>query len=559
MSNALLASALWYAEHGWWVFPLSPGAKEPLIPKSAGGRGLLDATRDPAQIRRWWENCPRANIGVACEPSGLVVVDVDVKNNGDATFDALRAELASDVFETVTALTPSGGQHLIYGTDGVPTSSGAHVLGQGIDLRAVGGYIVVTPSIVGGREYTWEVGYSPKDQAPRVWPDELAQKIVKRPLAKALDEAQPIPDGERNATLASIAGTLRRRGLDYDEIMGALQVVNAKRCVPALDYADVDRIARSIARYAPEEAIGAAEKMAGPPPDMQIDSVADVADVMRNRHDEQGPAIPFGIKALDDKLGGMVLGQISVLAARTGVGKTTVAEHISEHASRENDVLYFALEMGSRRIVERIMARHEHMSLKDFRQAGRPCQDLSWYESLRLQFVDVKEKQSIEAIRAVVEARRPKLVVIDHARRIRGWLAADGKMRADLAPTHIMQAITNMAQVLGVHVLLLSQATRNADGVRPSLSDLRDSGGVEEEADNVIFLHRPFEYGDPDGGPDDVMEICVWKSRESGKWVTHVGWMGEQMRLLDCDPMRPENLHFIRCCTGEKRSRRRAS
>lgn len=559
MSKKLIATALWYAENGWYVFPLSPGAKEPLIPKSAGGRGLLDATRDADQIRRWWGNCPNANIGIACEPSGLVVVDVDVKNAGDTTLEALRAELPREVFDTLTALTPSGGQHLVYATDGTPVSSGAHVLGQGIDIRAIGGYIVAAPSVVNGIEYAWEIDYSPKDREPALWPDELAEKIVKRQVAKPLDESQGIPSGERNATLASIAGTLRRRGLDYDEIIGALQVVNFKRCSPPLPYEDIDRIAKSISRYAPEEAIGGVAEIAEPPK-VKIESIASVLDVMRNRHDERGPSIPFGIRALDEKLGGMVLGQVTVLAARTGVGKTSVAEHIVEHASIENDSLYFALEMGQARIVERMAARHEGISLKDFTASGRPCHDLSWYESRRLHFVDVDEKQPIEAIRAVVEARRPKLVVIDHARRIRGWLATDGKMRADLAPTTIMQAITKMAEVLGVHVLLLSQATRNADGVRPTLSDLRDSGGVEEEADNVVFLHRPFEYGDPDGGPDDIMEFCVWKSRAAGKFVTHTGWNGPLMQVVDCDPTRPENLHYIRCCTGEKKARnRRAS
>lgn len=556
MSKQLLASALWYAEHGWYVFPCSVGAKEPLIPRSAGGRGLLDATRDADQIRRWWAHSPAANIGVACEPSGLVVVDVDTKNAGDATFEALRAELPASTFDTVTAITPSGGQHLVYRTDGTAVASGAHVLGQGIDIRAIGGYIVVAPSVVAGKSYAWEIDYSPKDRAPSVWPDELAAKIVKRGVAAPLGETQRIPSGERNATLASIAGTLRRRGLDYDEIIGALQVVNYKRCSPPLDYIDIDRIAKSIARYAPEEALGKVEELSEPKT-ARIEALSVILDGIRNRHDDRGPAMSFGIHTLDERIGGMVRGQVTVLAARTGVGKTAFAEHIAECVAGQHDVLYFALEMGSARITERIAARHEFSSLKEFRSAGRPCHDLSWYESLRLKFVDFREKQPIDAIREATAFHRPALVVIDHARRIRGWLATDGKMRADLAPTQIMQSVTNMAETLGVHVLLLSQATRSADGVRPSLSDLRDSGGVEEEADNVIFLHRPFEYGDPDGGPDNIVEICVWKSREGGKFLTHVGWAGERMAFLDLDASRLENLQYQRCCAGDKKQRRR--
>lgn len=251
LNNDLLISALWYAENGWAVFPCAPGAKEPLIPASAGGRGFLDATTDEAQIRRWWEATPRANIGVATGLSGLVVVDVDTKNQGDATYDGLRAECGALIFDTVTALTPSGGSHLVYAIDGTVVKSGAHVLGPGIDIRADGGYVVVAPSVVNGKPYHWEVGYSPRDRQPAIWPDALDSKIMRKAFAAPLDESRSIPDGERNAVMTSLAGSMRRRGFDFDEIVGALQVTNHKRCVPALPSADVDRIAQSVCRYEP--------------------------------------------------------------------------------------------------------------------------------------------------------------------------------------------------------------------------------------------------------------------------------------------------------------------
>jgi replicative DNA helicase len=126
-----------------------------------------------------------------------------------------------------------------------------------------------------------------------------------------------------------------------------------------------------------------------------------------------------------------------------------------------------------------------------------------------------------------VSIAQPKLVVIDHARHIHGWLPKDGKMRADLAPIGIMHGLTDIAETYQTHVLLLSQVGRNADGKRPSLSDLRDSGGVEENADNVLFLHRPNQF---DGAePDTIAEIISAKSREAGFFVARVGWNGPLM------------------------------
>lgn len=563
MSKALLASALWYAQNGWHVFPVAPGQKVPIT-----ARGFHDATTDAGIIRQWWTAHPSANIGVATEASGLVVVDVDAKNDGLATFEALRAELGSGPFDTLTAQTPSGGQHLVYATDGSVVKSGAHVLGQGIDIRAAGGYIVAAPSVVNGKAYAWEVEYSPRDRKPLMWPDELSAKIVTKTIAAPLEEAGTIPSGERNATLASIAGTLRRRGLDFDEILAALIVVNSKRCNPKLPQADVDRIVQSICRYAPSDVIGQVEDIS---PVVSVETAASVFTQIHNRFEETARPLPFGVRRLDEKLGGMYPQMVTVLAARTGVGKTSGAEHIIERASLVGKVLFVSLEMTKQRIVERIAARRMGMPVREYREAGRPMDDPSWFDHFDLHFTDKSNRMTVEHIAEQVASIHPGLVVIDHARHIAGWLSRDGRMRADLSPAFIMHALCEMAVEQNTHVLLLSQVSRNADGSRPNLSDLRDSGSVEENADNVIFLHRPFQFGDEDphiecesdghGGVivDDVMEWCVWKSREAGSFISHTGWRGPIMQIYDYPKGFDMQMRFERCCNKPKRSKRGAA
>ncbi|MDE2101742.1 MAG: bifunctional DNA primase/polymerase [Patescibacteria group bacterium] len=567
MSKQLLASALWYASAGWYVFPCFETRDGrctcgKLGCENAGKhprteRGFHDASTDENTIRAWWRRWPEANIGVATGASALVVVDVDTKNQGDATYEALRAELGSEVFETVTALTPSGGSHLVYVTDGSKVSSGAHVLGQGIDIRADGGYIVVAPSTVNGKEYRWEVGYSPREHKSLMWPDELAAKIVKREFAKPLEDAKKIGAGERDVTLASLAGSMRRRGFDFDEIVGALQVTNFKRCDPPLAIADVDRIAKSICRYQPDEVIG--QDLETPQIDIEARSISEVFADIHNRS-ENSIALPFGVRRLDEGLGGMELGYLTVLGARTGVGKTAVQEHILESAARMGDVLLLSLEMKDTRIAERMAARHESYSVREYREMGRPMEDTSWLDELRLKVVSKTNKIDVDAIGKLVAKHKPQLIAIDHARHIKGWLPK-GNRRADLAPAEIMEELSQMAEEYRTHVLLLSQVVRQADGERPSLADLRDSGSVEENADTVIFLHRPFQFGDwtQDGGqgPDDVMEFLVWKSRESGTFTAHTVWNGGRMRVVDL-PFGDvyAEAHYKRCCNGDTKKKR---
>lgn len=156
--SSMLANALAYAKLGWHVLPLVPGAKQPLsrlVPN-----GFHNATRDTAVIEKWWAAEPTAGIGVALKASGLVAVDVDVRNDGFSTFDDLQArhgKIESDVLQ----ITGDGGWHIVYASQLVEGLPGK--LGRGIDLKA-DGYICVEPSIhPNGKAYVWEDASNPLD------------------------------------------------------------------------------------------------------------------------------------------------------------------------------------------------------------------------------------------------------------------------------------------------------------------------------------------------------------------------------------------------------------
>jgi putative DNA primase/helicase len=181
----VLEAAIVYASWGWHVHPLRPGDKRPLLtdwPRRA--------TTDPAQIRRWWGRWPAANIGLACGPSGLLAVDLDVKHGVDglAAWEALKAELGFDDDRTPVSDTPSGGRHVLFSVgegllgEGIaPPRNTAGKLGPGIDTRGQGGYIVLPPSRLAGdaeATWAWRPEAHPRHFRPKPLPQALWQRLA---------------------------------------------------------------------------------------------------------------------------------------------------------------------------------------------------------------------------------------------------------------------------------------------------------------------------------------------------------------------------------------------
>jgi hypothetical protein len=162
-----LDAALAYAERGYPVFPCSPNTKVPF----ARTNGCKDATTDEATIRRWWDSAPTANVAIATgSVSGLYVVDVDV----------VSSEVMPLLPTTWTARTRGGGWHYIYtSTEALPNTNkkAANAVHGDADTRGEGGYILVFPSVIDGKSYTWV-----NDIDPEPLPKWIADKV--RPKAE---------------------------------------------------------------------------------------------------------------------------------------------------------------------------------------------------------------------------------------------------------------------------------------------------------------------------------------------------------------------------------------
>lgn len=233
---AMVDIALAHATRGWRVFPLAPGHKTPR-------RQLTDwetkATTDPARIERWWATHRRDNIGIACGPSGLVVIDLDTAKPSDTppeqwadaaggadVLEQLATERAIQLEHTWTVDTPSGGRHLYYRAPaGRELRNTAGRIGWRIDTRAAGGFVVATGSVIDRRRYeladstapielpAWllELAQPPAPPTPRLpRPVSHGRGYIQTALANEVHRVLDAPAGTRNTTLNGAAWNLGR-------------------------------------------------------------------------------------------------------------------------------------------------------------------------------------------------------------------------------------------------------------------------------------------------------------------------------------------------------------
>lgn len=250
-SSDMLTAALALAEAGWSVVPMAPRGKQPLI----AWREFQERRAEPDEIRAWFRRWPQANIAVVTGTiSGIVVVDIDPRHGGEASLQILEGEVGS-IPSTIEAETGGGGRHLYFAHPG-QTVRNRTALYPGIDLRGDGGVIVVPPSIhPSGRRYVWLKGHGPDRAEPALLPKPLQDKLVigrdhsGHPLIYWRElVAAGVGEGERNNTIASLAGHLLWHGVDPDVVAEMMCCWNAVRCRPPLEEAEVLRTVGSIAK-----------------------------------------------------------------------------------------------------------------------------------------------------------------------------------------------------------------------------------------------------------------------------------------------------------------------
>ena len=268
IKNKILSAALIYAYRGWQVLPLhypvanglcscgrkdcNTPAKHPIA--ALAPNGLKNATTDLSRIDQWFKDSIR-NVGIATGAvSGIVVLDIDNRHNGDLSLAGIERQYWPLPL-TVRFLTGGGGEHILFKHPGghIPNSSGK--IGQGIDVRGDGGYIVAPPSLhMSGRRYSVSVDHH-LDDVPLADVPAWLLNLMRNPSQEQNNPFQSswrtlltgVPEGQRNDALARIAGAVLHSSLDPYDGLELLLAWNIARCKPQLSPDEVIRTVDSIA------------------------------------------------------------------------------------------------------------------------------------------------------------------------------------------------------------------------------------------------------------------------------------------------------------------------
>lgn len=244
--------------------------------------------------------------------------------------------------------------------------------------------------------------------------------------------------------------------------------------------------------------------------------------------------VSTGFAALDAKIVGLGKGDMVVVAGRPSMGKTAFALQIADRVSETDPVLLFSLEMSAEALAMRQAASVGKVDLMAMR-TGQLTDD-GWerltYATGKLQarklFIDDRSGLSMHQIRARARQTKRKhglgLIVIDYI----GLIHGEGESRVNVV-SEVSRGIKNMARELGVPVIALSQLNRGLESrpdKRPMMSDLRDSGSIEQDADVIILLHRD-EYYNPESEWKGVAECIVAKQRNGPTGTVPLAFIAE--------------------------------
>ena len=257
--------------------------------------------------------------------------------------------------------------------------------------------------------------------------------------------------------------------------------------------------------------------------------------------------VPTGYRGLDEMTTGFHPGELILIAARPSMGKTSFGMNIIGNASirAHKCAAVFSLEMPAEQLVLRLLCTEAKVDMQRVRRGQ--IEDDEWLklsEAMALiaearLFIDATAGINVTGIRS--KARRLQMeegldiIMIDYLGLMTG-VGQFGSRQEEVSS--ISRSLKALASELGVPVIALSQLSRAPTGRsnhRPVLSDIRDSGAIEQDADVVMFIHRE-EYYDDKPENKGLAEIIIAKQRNGALGTCQLGWKGEYTWFMDLDP-----------------------
>ena len=248
------------------------------------------------------------------------------------------------------------------------------------------------------------------------------------------------------------------------------------------------------------------------------------------KNEEGLVGVPTGLRDLDDRLGGLHKSDLLIIAGRPSMGKTALATNIAFHAAkkiqedgRKSTIAFFSLEMSSEQLSTRILAEQSRIKSNDIRR-GRISEEqfdkfIETSKNISELPLYIDETPAISIAALSNRARRIKrlygldMVVVDYIQLMRAANFREGRVQEI---SEITQGLKALAKELSVPVLALSQLSRaveSRDDKKPLLSDLRESGSIEQDADVVMFVYREAYYLERQEPQPATVDHAEWQSK----------------------------------------------
>ncbi len=280
--------------------------------------------------------------------------------------------------------------------------------------------------------------------------------------------------------------------------------------------------------------------------------LADSFDRLDSLHKDKGTirGVSTGYKDLDGKLAGFQKSDLIILAARPSMGKTAMALNLAQNVAikAEKPVLLFSLEMSKEQLVDRMLAseagvnswnlRTGNLSDSDFEKIGHAMGSLSEAQM----FIDDTPGLTVSDLRTKARREAHKrdlgLIIVDYLQLMSGGskFKTDGNRVQEIS--EISRGLKSVARELNVPVIALSQLSRSVESRSPQipqLSDLRESGSIEQDADVVMFLYRDDYYNPDTSDKPNILDIFISKHRNGPTGRVEIYFDRERQKMLNLD------------------------
>ena len=333
------------------------------------------------------------------------------------------------------------------------------------------------------------------------------------------------------------------------------RLIGAAGEIAALAYQDTDDVSEVVDR-AEQILFGVSQRRSARDMRLIRDVVSEYYDRIDYLYQHKGETIgvPTGFRSLDKLLGGLQKSDLIIIAARPGMGKTSLMLSIAQNTARKYNqrVAVFSLEMSAEQLVQRLISAETGIDSQRLRIGN--LRDDEWPTLIQATgelsetMIFIDDTPSISAMQVRTKARRLyaeyglDLLIIDYLQLMQSDRRTENRVQEI---SFLTRALKGLARELNIPVVVgsqLSRAVEQRNDKHPMLSDLRESGSIEQDADIVAFIYRD-DYYTPESEQPNIAEILVSKHRNGPTGMVPLFFKQELAQFLDVEMFR-EDLEF---------------